>query len=282
MVVNSFALSLLSPVLHKMVCGSFRESEQKVVELQDVDARSFLKVFNLWCCRAVMLDSEVNVDELRQLATVADRFQITEQVLALLEETMMKQLRLDDCAELLGWRCNVGMLQLQAAALRLARSRFEELVGTAGFATMEEPALECLLDDDDLVARSEEAVWEAVAGWMRAGDAPLRGRGLLSKIRFGLMDDDYLTTKAVGLSPAEHWDRVQGLATEALIAREARRKVAGSPFEMTLLGPRALADRVGMGVDWTQYTTRDDPKRLGNISPVDCKITAMVVFEGLI
>ena len=195
---------------------------------------------------------------------------------------MMKQLRLDDCAELLGWRCNVGMLQLQAAALRLARNRFEELVGTAGFATMEEPALECLLDDDDLVARSEEAVWEAVAGWMRAGDAPLRGRGLLSKIRFGLMDDDYLTTKAVGLSPAEHWDRVQGLATEALIAREARRKVAGSPFEMTLLGPRALADRVGMGVDWTQYTTRDDPKRLGNISPVDCKITAMVVFEGLI
>ena len=125
-----------------MVCGGFKESAGKKLELHDVDACSFIKVLDLWCGRDIM--SRMGLNELRQLAIVADRFQITE-VLASLEETMMEQLSFDNCAELLGWSCNLGMLQLQAAALRLARSRFEELVGTAGFAIMEEPALECLL-----------------------------------------------------------------------------------------------------------------------------------------
>ncbi len=49
------------------------------------------------------------------------------------------------------------------AAQTLATERFEELVKTQGFMQMGEEALARLLDDDDLVIRNEEAVWEAMA-----------------------------------------------------------------------------------------------------------------------
>ena len=41
---DSFLLSVCSPVLHKMICGSFNESGGRVMEIKDVDGAAFRKV----------------------------------------------------------------------------------------------------------------------------------------------------------------------------------------------------------------------------------------------
>ena len=45
---NSFLLSMASPVLHKMICGSFREGMSRQLSLTDVDAQVFEQILNLW------------------------------------------------------------------------------------------------------------------------------------------------------------------------------------------------------------------------------------------
>ena len=39
---------MLSPVLHKMVCGGFKESAAKRLEIYEVDQRDFEKVLDVW------------------------------------------------------------------------------------------------------------------------------------------------------------------------------------------------------------------------------------------
>ena len=87
---NSFLLALASPVLHKMLCGSFSESKEKTLRLDDVESRAFIKTLDLWCGKAD--GQEMELHEVQQLVSVADRFQITE-VTSALEETVVTQLR---------------------------------------------------------------------------------------------------------------------------------------------------------------------------------------------
>jgi hypothetical protein len=48
---NSFLICLASPVLHKMLCGSFGESKSKRLKLKYVDQRTFVKALDVWCGR---------------------------------------------------------------------------------------------------------------------------------------------------------------------------------------------------------------------------------------
>jgi hypothetical protein len=102
------------------------------------------------------------------LSSVADRFQMTE-LTSMLEEAAMERLSLDMIGDVLAWSGKCGMLQLEAQALEMAAYRFQEFAQTEGFAQMGEEALTIVLGDDRLTARNEEAVWEAVVGWMRVG-----------------------------------------------------------------------------------------------------------------
>ncbi len=52
----------------------------------------------------------------------------------------------------------------------------------------------------------------------------LRGRGLLSKIRFCVMDAEYLSVGVHRLLPAEHADWIYGLVLEALRIKDAGRQ----------------------------------------------------------
>jgi hypothetical protein len=82
---------MCSPVLHRMIWGNFRESAGRKLEFLDVDGRDFGKVLNIWCGQAAV---EEDLTDVRQLGSVADRFQIIE-VLAALEETMLGQLAVE-------------------------------------------------------------------------------------------------------------------------------------------------------------------------------------------
>jgi hypothetical protein len=99
---------------------------------------------------------EMVLGEMLELASVADRFQITEVVSVV--EAIMGQLSMDTCGELWKWSGRCGLWRLEADALKMAGQGFEEFVTTAGFLRIGEDALGSLVDDDRLVARNEEAV----------------------------------------------------------------------------------------------------------------------------
>jgi hypothetical protein len=243
-----------------MICGRFSESAGKNLHLQDVNGGVFGHALDLWCGRAE--ETELQMVEVQEIASVADRFQMLD-VVGALEESMMGQLTVELCCEVLISGGGAGMGRLEAAARRLAADRFEELTRTAGFAEMEEETLGDLLDDDKLAARSEEAVWEALAAWMTAEDGRPRGRGLLRKIRFPLMDEGYLRSRAAAMLPAEQAGWVEGLVAEALAAR-----AGGAALEPSLLGPRARIERAGPGVRWGEYAGGGERRLHGHLEAV--------------
>jgi hypothetical protein len=145
---SRFILALASPVLHRMLCGSFSESKEKKLRLDDVERRTFIKTIDIWC--GLGGGREMDWCEVEQLASVADRFQITE-VVSSLEEAVMSQLSLEACGEVLTWSGGCGMGRLEADALKMAAWQFEEFARTAGFMRIGEEALKILLDDDRLL-----------------------------------------------------------------------------------------------------------------------------------
>ena len=120
---------MCSPVLHKMLCGSFIESKEKKLKLKDVDDSAFRKALDIWCCRES--STELNLGELRELASVADRFQMAE-VALVLDETVMRLLDMLTCGEVLSWSGELGLRQSELAARRLATERFEESLAKLG------------------------------------------------------------------------------------------------------------------------------------------------------
>ncbi len=66
-------MCVCSPVLHKMLCGSFLESHAKKLSLQDVDGAAFSKALDMWygkeCC------ADMGLGDVEAIASVADRFQ---------------------------------------------------------------------------------------------------------------------------------------------------------------------------------------------------------------
>ena len=119
MKANSFLLSVCSPVLHKMICGSFNESGGRAMEVKDVDGAAFRKVLDLWCGRE--LETNADIDVLLKLGSVADRFQVTEVVTAL-EEAIMRQLSVATCADVLSW-CGGAWRRRRRGSWRWSGSR---------------------------------------------------------------------------------------------------------------------------------------------------------------
>ncbi len=210
---SGFVLGLSSPVLQKMLCGGFSESVGRRVELEDVDGVAYGKVLDMWCGKDGLEEKELR--GVLVLAGLADRLEMAE-VGAALEEVIIGQLNVGTCAEVLMVSGQLGLGRVEAAARVLALERFEEVAGTEGFMEMDEEALGGLLEDDGLCVSKEEAVFEGLVSWMKGGDCGLRGRGLLSKIRFGLMDREYLASQAKGRLGAGHAEWIDGLVAEAL------------------------------------------------------------------
>ena len=256
---NGFILSLCSPVLHRMVCGDFIESKKKKIDIYDVDGKSFGMVLDMWCGNVSFTEMELGA--VIALTSVADRFQITDVALAL-ENIVREKLSVHTCVHVLNWSCEFGMRCLEEKAWELATERFEQLAKAEGFLWMDEEMLGKLLDDDRLITRNEEAVWEAVAcwinasrrccptrrckGWIKAGCT--QGRALVKKIRFPLMKEEYLRTRVVGMAPAEDAEWMEGIVEEAL-----RAKAAIESFKFDLLERKALDPRLGLMLDGNRY-----------------------------
>ena len=97
---------------------------------------------------------------------------------------------------------------------------------------MGEEELGRVVDDDRLVSRNEEAVWEAVVGWMASAGGAVRWRGLPDKIRFPLLREEYLRGHVAGMVDGEDGEWMARVVAEALRAKAARRKCAMLELEL--------------------------------------------------
>ncbi len=168
------------------------------------------------------------------------------------------------------------MIRLEAEALKMAAKQFNEVAMTAGFMRMTAEALQNLIDDDRLIARSEEAVWEAVVRWMNGVVGVTGRRDVMGKIRFPLMEADYLGNRIMEMVEGEDGEWMAGVVAEALRAKAARQERA--EFAFKLLGRKALVDRVGLGVQWEEYREGGE-LRLGGS---EMSVKAVVAYDGRI
>jgi hypothetical protein len=131
---------------------------------------------------------------------------------------------------------------------------------------MDEGTVGSLLDDDMLRASREEAVLEAVVGWMKGAGGELRGRGLLSKIRYCVLGAEYLAADVHRLLPAEHADWIDGLVLEALRIKAAGGQ--GGSIGARLLGEKADVRRPWPGVRWERYGAGGERRLQGHAGAV--------------
>jgi hypothetical protein len=110
---------------------------------KDVDGPAFGKAFDIGAVRQVF--RQRGALEVRELASLVDRFQMTE-VTSALDQTVMLNFDLIMVGEVLGWSGMFGLRRSEEAARRLANERFEELAKAEGFMRMSEEALGKLLD----------------------------------------------------------------------------------------------------------------------------------------
>ena len=269
---NCFLLSMASPVLHKMISGSFIEGTTRQLSLEDVDATAFDQILNLWCGKE---ERAGQLGDVMEMASVADRLEMLD-VLAVLEAVIISELRPEVCAEVLMSSRRVGLRMVEEAAWGMAVRQFDEVCRTAGFMVLDEATVGRLLDDDGLGVRKEEEAFEGLVGWMK-GDTlgGLRGRELLQSIRFGVMEERYLEEIVHWIVPEEHREWMEGLVGDALRAKAAVR--AKATVEVGRLGTKALTRRRGRGVDWRRYCEGGGGRRLQGHSG---DVRALEVCEG--
>ena len=255
---NGFLLSMASPVLHKMICGNFREGTTRRLSLEDVDGDAFESVLKLCCGKEGRAEQ---LGDVMVMASVADRLEMLE-VCAALEAAIIDELRLEVCAEVLMCSRRLGLGQVEEAAWGMAVGRFDEVCRTAGFMGLDEETVGKLLEEDGLGVVKEEEAFEGLVGWMKGdvGGRSLRGRELLRLIRFGVMEERYLEEKAREMVPEEHREWMEGLVGEALRAKAAVR--AKVTVELGQLGAKALTRRRGRGVEWRRYCEGGCGRRL--------------------
>ena len=228
--------------------------------MDDIDKKAFEEVLDLWCGKEDSTEKELR--EVMAVASLADRLQMVD-VVAALEDSILVEIGTGVCAEVLISSQRHGLRRVEQAAWGMAVGRFEEVSKTAGFMHLDEETVGRLLEEEGLGVRKEEEAFEGLAQWMKGvgdGDGALREGELLRKIRFGIMEQEYLELKAHDVLPEDHADWIDGLVGEALRAKAAVREKA--PLKLRLLGAKALTRRRGMGVEWGRYAGGGEGRRL--------------------
>ena len=103
---------MASPVLHKMMSGSFSEGLSRRFYLEDVDGEAFEGVLNLWCGKEGRAEQ---LGDVMVMASVADRLEMLD-VLAVLEAAIIGELRAEVCAEVLMSSRRLGLGLVVGAA----------------------------------------------------------------------------------------------------------------------------------------------------------------------
>ena len=264
--VSDFLLCLLSPVWRAKLCGGFSGSTSRRLEMQAEEETAFQQLLRLGVGGKASVRGGLR--GLVEVAMIADRYRM-EAVLEAVEGELLRRLTVETCAEMLITGAVSGLSRVEGESRRLALREFEPLSRTDGFFRLSEDLLASLLDSDELIAPGEEVVFEAVVRWMRAaggtgdlrgkgdvgggegaggGGGGLRGEGLLRRVRFPLMDWEYLFETARDTLP-EACPALEMMVLEALALKSfpAHRRPG---VRLRHLDPAVARPRRAAGVPW--------------------------------
>ena len=242
-------LSLLSPVWRAKLCRGFSANSRWRLELENSDLLSFRHILELFSGLPVKLAGGIN--ELMELGRMADQYGM-EDVLHAVEEEAMRHLSMETCSDLMIGSSIAGLGRLELASRNLALNNFDAFAATQGFLHLWEDALEALLEDDGLKSEKEENVFEALVRWMRGAEGDLRGEHLLRKVRFPLMNREYLSGRVTELLP----DVVCLGPILSMATRTAAPEVAAETISIDLksLDAKAFVPRCSQReVAWSRY-----------------------------
>jgi hypothetical protein len=230
---------MASPVIQTMICGCFSEGGSKSLDLNDVNPRLFSKLLDLF---SGDIGFEEDMNTVIQLAGLADRLQIT-LIRDELETLVSEHLTAALCVDVLMRSRELGLKMVEASSIKMIRERFKEVTCSSQFMNIDEDALRNVLEDDSLNVRKEEEAYEQLVAWMKGGESGLRGQGLLSAIRFGAMDEQYLRGRVYQIFPPEHVGWIQPFVGTALAEKS---KIDGTES-------KRVSRRVSEGVRWERY-----------------------------
>ncbi len=240
--MSSLVLSVLSPVWQAKLCRGLSEASRSRLDLTVDDAASFATAVQLGCGQSA--DVRGGLNGLLDIGRLADIYGI-EHVHRAVEWEAARRLTIETCSELLVGASAAGMPWLEGICRKMALEAFEALAQTEGFMRLEEEALGALLEDGGLAVSREEAVLSAAVRWMLpSGTSCVRGRALLTKIRFHLMDEASLRPGGEVGEIAHMVEGLQELVDEARAARAAGpagQQGTGAATTGTADGPRAGA-----------------------------------------
>jgi hypothetical protein len=219
--MSSVVLSILSPVWQAKLCRGLTEASRSRLDLTPDDAASFATTVQLGCGQSA--DVRGGLNGLLDVGRLADTYGI-EHVHRAVEWEAARRLTVETCAELLVGASAAGMPWLEGMCRKLALGAFESLTQTEGFMRLEEETLGSLIDDDSLAVGREEVVLSGVVRWMLpVGTRCVRGKSLLTKIRFDLMDETSLAPGGQAGEIALMVEGLQELLDEARAVRAAAR-----------------------------------------------------------
>ena len=275
---NAFLLCLASPVLHKMICGTFSEAKSRQLVIVDVDGEMFVTILHIWSGKGSMEGR--SLEESIELAGVADRFQMKE-VETEIEDSIVQKLNVKTCVDILVRSRSSGLSRIGSEARKFIASHFEAIASTENYSNLDEDELFLAIDDDSLGVSNEAAAFEAVVKWINGRNLveneTMSSHRLFLAIRYGLMDRDYLEFGAYENAPEGCLLWIEPCLHEAL-KEKAQRKCGDGHYETQHLGPKAFKHRVRPGVPWERYTNGGEARLDGH---ADC-VTSIADCRGAV
>eukprot|EP00292_Cryptomonas_paramecium_P008596 CAMPEP_0113698282 /NCGR_PEP_ID=MMETSP0038_2-20120614/22617_1 /TAXON_ID=2898 /ORGANISM="Cryptomonas paramecium" /LENGTH=280 /DNA_ID=CAMNT_0000621415 /DNA_START=32 /DNA_END=870 /DNA_ORIENTATION=- /assembly_acc=CAM_ASM_000170 len=191
---SAFVMSLCSPVLRTMFCGDFMEGSSKEATIEDLSSDAFEQAVDLWLGKEICTTS---LEKLVAVGDAADRFgmrNVCEQVQSVVLQTIGSDAK--QCVEVLNYCENVLLDHVEDWARHTVMDTFHELCTSDKLCDASESVMAALFESDDLCIDKEEDLLELLARWQQCQQDELEGADLVGKVRFGLMDREYLESKA--------------------------------------------------------------------------------------
>ena len=291
---NSFVLCLFSPVFRRMVCGPFRESTERRIQLEAKEETPFRQAMDLACGRMDTVARDMK--ELVELAAFADRFEMS-WVAQKAATAVQNHITAETCAEVLRYPNCPPLVRTVEFARKMARDKFGDFVKSAGFVHVPEDVICGLLADDRLLAE-EVSILEAAVEWIikgGGGDEGERGAALLREVRYGLLPSSTLSSlcsagaclpeKAQGpvapallTLPAHHLVLMNEAARQALVLQQApmwqRARVAAPALGSKAFHRRLQADADCKNIDWWAHAHGGRRHRLPRGEKNFCAVVA--------
>ena len=148
------------------------------------------------------------------------------------EDGLLAMLNVTTCSHLLMLAQEEGCGRVLDACHLFALQHFEAVASCAAFLDVGEALVEAMLRSESLVAKNEEAVFEALLVWMCEGDSDppkLRGERLVRHIRFGTMPQEHLQD-LLKRAPIRRSSKVRSLIEQGLAVQQSGARGQARPL----------------------------------------------------